>query len=50
MNLPRKHGGGVIHKEEAKKSLLVHDGRMITLALGDVKQIFGIGSHTESNA
>ena len=38
MNLPRKHGGGAVHKkEEAKKSLLFHRVRMIALALDGVK-------------
>ena len=41
MNFPRKHGGGVIHKEEAKKSLLFHDTGMIALALGGVKKRMG---------
>ena len=38
MNLPRKRDGDVIHKKEAKKSLLVHRGQMIALALGAVKK------------
>jgi hypothetical protein len=42
INFPRKHGGGVVHKkEEAKKSLLVHRGQMIALAVGGCQADFG---------
>jgi hypothetical protein len=43
-NLRRKRGAGVHKKEEAKKSLLVHDGRMIALGDRCVKADLGWGT------